>query len=68
LLLGLGSGKVYPVFRNPECVKKIFTFFWLVWNNAASSGHPGTGYSSPKPEAVALKSRTIAPPIFADNL
>ena len=29
---------------------------------------PELGYSSPKPEAVALKSRTVTPPIFAYNL
>ena len=43
------KGKVSPVFRNPEYSKKIFTLFWWLWNNAASSEHPSEpGYSSPK--------------------
>src|SRR5205823_9609639 len=50
------KGKVSPVFRNPEYSKKIFTLFWWLWNNAASSEHPRNWGIHPQPEAVALKS------------
>jgi len=63
------KGKVSPVFRNPEYSKKIFTLFWWLWNNAASSEHPRNWVFIPPARGCSSEEfEPSTPPIFAYNL